>query len=78
MSKVIKAQIWDATRVQSAISTLADNIVRDQSDPAKLALIGIRTRGEFIARRAAKQIEEKIQGDIKLGIVEGAGESIDS
>lgn len=70
MSKVVKAQLWDGARVQAAIKTLADDIIGRHPDTEKLALVGIRTRGEFIARRIAEHISKRTNSEIKLGIVD--------
>ncbi|WP_300670820.1 bifunctional pyr operon transcriptional regulator/uracil phosphoribosyltransferase PyrR [Desulfoluna sp.] len=53
--------LLDATGIKRAITRMAHEIIEHHRGVEKLALIGIQTRGVFIARRLRKEIE-KIEG----------------
>jgi pyrimidine operon attenuation protein/uracil phosphoribosyltransferase len=56
--------------VREAVSKLAAQIVDHHPDPGMLAIIGIRTRGEFLARRLAAEVGKITGTEIKLGTVD--------
>lgn len=65
-----KAQIMDEIAVERAITRIAHEIIEKNHGIENLCLIGIRTRGVFIASRLAKAIE-KIEGKtVDMGILD--------
>ena len=56
MSK-IKARLLDKTEISKMILRLSHEIVENQKTLDSIAIIGIRTRGEIIARRIAENIQ---------------------
>lgn len=65
-----KAQIMDEIAVERAITRIAHEIIEKNRGIENLCLIGIKTRGVFIASRLAKAIE-KIEGKtVDMGILD--------
>jgi pyrimidine operon attenuation protein/uracil phosphoribosyltransferase len=54
----IKATIMDERGMDRTITRLAHEILERNKGAANIAIIGIRTRGEFLARRVVAKIEE--------------------
>ena len=54
----LKATIIDEGGFGRTITRLAHEIVEKNKGPESLAIVGIKTRGEFLAKRIAKKIEE--------------------
>jgi pyrimidine operon attenuation protein/uracil phosphoribosyltransferase len=52
-----KARVMDADDVRRALRRIAHEIAERHRDPSRLALVGIRTRGEPLAARLADVIE---------------------
>ncbi len=57
----VKSQVMDAQDVERSITRIAHQIVEANHGAENLALVGIVTRGDFIARRLAARIE-RIEG----------------
>ncbi len=53
----LKGTIMDATGMERTVTRLAHEILERNKGAGNLAIIGIRTRGEFLARRVASRIE---------------------
>ena len=49
---------------------LAHEIIEKNSNMANIAIVGIRTRGDFIAKRILKNINEKVKKDVKFGTLD--------
>jgi pyrimidine operon attenuation protein/uracil phosphoribosyltransferase len=63
-------QVMDEESISRAVSRMAFEIVEKDRDLGSLAIVGIRTGGEFIGRRLQKEIE-KIEGvDIAYGVID--------
>jgi len=63
-------KIMDQEAVNRAILRIAHEILEKNKDAENLALIGIRTRGVFLARRIAQEIKN-IQGvEVPMGILD--------
>ncbi|MFQ6608618.1 MAG: bifunctional pyr operon transcriptional regulator/uracil phosphoribosyltransferase PyrR [Fidelibacterota bacterium] len=56
-----KTEVVNREGIEKALLRIAHEILEQSSEPKNLALIGIRTRGEFIAKRLAVNIS-KISG----------------
>lgn len=66
----VKSQVMDAARVDRTITRLAHEIIERNNGASSLAIVGIKTRGEYIARRIAKKIEESEKMSIPLGCLD--------
>ncbi len=63
-------QLMDAEQVRRSVVRIAHEILERNRGPQKVALVGIRTRGEFLAQRIAKQIREIEGCDVPMGVVD--------
>ncbi len=63
----LKAEIMDAAGVERTLTRLAHEIIEHNNGAHDIAIVGIRTRGEFIARRIAARIEQSEQLSLKTG-----------
>ncbi len=59
--RTLKGTIMDAAAIERTITRLAHEILERNKGASNIAIIGIRTRGEFLARRVAERIE-KVEG----------------
>lgn len=62
----LKAKIIDDAGMERTITRLAHEILEKNKGAANIVIVGIRTRGEFLAKRVAATIE-RVEG-IKLNI----------
>lgn len=53
----VKAQILDEVGIDRALTRIAHEIVEKNKGAKKLALVGIRNRGVYLAQRLAKKVE---------------------
>ncbi|MBI3003874.1 MAG: bifunctional pyr operon transcriptional regulator/uracil phosphoribosyltransferase PyrR [Ignavibacteriales bacterium] len=65
-----KTKIIDAAGFQRTINRLAHEIVEKGKGAENLAVIGIRTRGDYLARRIAAKIEEIEKKPIPMGTLD--------
>ncbi len=70
MTDKIKSVIVDAQGFERTLTRLAHEIIERNRGTKDLALIGMQTRGVFLATRLAKQIEKIEGGDIPLGTLD--------
>jgi len=63
----LKAQIIDDAGFERTITRLAHEILEKNKGPESIVIVGIRTRGEFIARRIARKIEEVEHVTLSIG-----------
>ncbi|HOV99323.1 MAG TPA: bifunctional pyr operon transcriptional regulator/uracil phosphoribosyltransferase PyrR [Bacteroidota bacterium] len=63
-------QVLDAKGIERTINRLAHELVEKHKDLDRLALVGIRTRGEFLAHRIAKKIFEIESKNIPVGVLD--------
>ena len=63
-------QIMDAVAMRRALQRMAHEILDRNGGPANLALVGLQTRGVFIARRMAAIIEAAEGVQAPLGILD--------
>ncbi len=63
----LKAQIIDDAGFERTITRLAHEILEKNKGAESIVIVGIRTRGEFIARRIARKIEEVEGVTLKIG-----------
>lgn len=63
----LKAQIMDAAGMERTITRLAHEILEKNKGAASIVIVGIRTRGEFLARRIARVIEQVEHTSLNIG-----------
>ncbi len=63
----LKAEIMDAAALERTLTRLAHEIIEHNNGARDLAIVGIRTRGEFLARRVASRIEQSENATLDLG-----------
>ena len=68
--KKIKAILLDKTNISRAITRISHEIVESNPDLDLLVIIGIRTRGEPIAKRIVDNIKRFHKKEVKLGILD--------
>jgi len=66
----MKKKLLDKKSIDKTIIRLANEIIEDNKDLDKLVIIGIRTRGEIIAKRIIKKIYKKIKFNPKYGVLD--------
>jgi pyrimidine operon attenuation protein/uracil phosphoribosyltransferase len=66
----IKARVIDASGFERTLSRLAHEILERNRGSATIAIIGIVTRGEIIARRLAKKIQEIDHRELQIGVLD--------
>lgn len=70
--------LMDETEIAAAVRELSDQIFRDCSDLDRLVILGIRSRGSFLAQRIAAELEKKCKRRPEVGEIEiyNSGEEI--
>jgi aspartate carbamoyltransferase catalytic subunit len=70
--------IMDEGEMREALRRMSDEIVKESEDPERLLILGIRTKGSYLARRIAETIEKSGRKPIEVGEIEiyGAGENL--
>jgi pyrimidine operon attenuation protein / uracil phosphoribosyltransferase len=66
----MKTQILDTDAMRRTINRLAHELVEKNKFLDDLVIVGIRTRGEFLAHRIAKLIKEIEHKDIPVGVLD--------
>ena len=66
----MKTQILDADGMRRTINRLTHELVEKNKDFDNLVLVGIRTRGEFLAYRVARLIKEIEKKEIPVGVLD--------
>jgi pyrimidine operon attenuation protein / uracil phosphoribosyltransferase len=64
------SRIIDSQGIERSLTRLAHEILERNKGAETLAIIGIRTRGEFLARRLAKKITSIEARDIPVGVLD--------
>lgn len=70
MSKKIKADLLDEKQIQKTLVRLAHEIIEKNSNLDNLAIIGIRTRGDIIAKRIHSIIKDISKVNIETGTLD--------
>jgi pyrimidine operon attenuation protein/uracil phosphoribosyltransferase len=70
MKTKIKARVMDAEDMRRAITRIAHEILERNGGTQNLALIGIQTRGSFLARRVAEVIAGIENESVPVGILD--------
>lgn len=63
-------RIIDTDSFRRTVNRLAHEVVERNKGTENLAIVGIRTRGEFLARRLARKIEEIEGKTVQVGILD--------
>ena len=66
----IKATVIDSEGLNRTITRLAHEILERNKGSKNLVLIGMRTRGEFLAKRIQQKIKEIDGSDTNLGVLD--------
>ena len=66
----IKAKIIDEEGLNRTLTRLAHEILEKNKGSKNLVLIGMRTRGEFIAERIKQKIKEIDKSDPSYGVLD--------
>ncbi len=66
----VKAKIIDSVGLQRTITRLAHEILERNKGSENVVLVGMRTRGEFLANRIQKKIEEIDNSAPNLGVLD--------
>lgn len=66
----VKSRIADAQQVSRSIARLSHEIIERNRGAGNLCLIGIRTRGDFLAKRIAGQIAQIERVTVPLGTLD--------
>ncbi|MBI5464350.1 MAG: bifunctional pyr operon transcriptional regulator/uracil phosphoribosyltransferase PyrR [Ignavibacteriales bacterium] len=65
-----RAKIIDATTFSRTVNRVVHEILERNKVAEQLALVGIRNRGQFLARRLAAKIKEMENIDVPVGILD--------
>lgn len=66
----VKAQILDAEAVRRMLSRIAHEVAEKHRPVQGIALVGIRSRGEVLARRLAGLLQELTGQDVPIGALD--------
>ena len=68
----------DESEIQSAVGEMSQQILRDCQDFDRLLILGIRTKGSYLAQRIASELEAQRKRKLEVGEIEiyGAGDEI--
>jgi pyrimidine operon attenuation protein / uracil phosphoribosyltransferase len=70
MNLHIKAKVIDEADLQRTISRLALEIIERNHGITKIAIVGVRTRGAFLAERIAQRIQQLEHKQVPFGILD--------
>lgn len=65
-----KAKIMDAEQLDKTLTRIAHEIIEKNKDIERIAIVGIRTRGAFLAERLANKIKDIERKEIRVGILD--------
>jgi pyrimidine operon attenuation protein/uracil phosphoribosyltransferase len=66
----VKAKIIDEQGLNRTVTRLAHEIIERNKGTDNLVLVGMRTRGEFLAKRIHEKIKEIEKSDIEYGVLD--------
>jgi pyrimidine operon attenuation protein / uracil phosphoribosyltransferase len=66
----MKTQVLDADGLRRTVNRLSHELVEKNKGVQNVVLVGIRTRGEYLAHRVAKKIEEIENMSVKVGVLD--------
>jgi pyrimidine operon attenuation protein/uracil phosphoribosyltransferase len=70
--------LMDASAISSAISEIARQVMQECQQPERLLILGIRTKGSFLAQRVTSELAAEHKLRVEVGEIEiyGTGEEI--
>lgn len=70
--------IMDETEISEAVRRMSEEILKESKEPDRLLILGIRTKGSYLAKRIAEELEKRSQKRIEVGEIElyGAGDDL--
>jgi pyrimidine operon attenuation protein/uracil phosphoribosyltransferase len=66
----VKGKVLDAAAIERTLTRLAHEILERNRGAESLAIVGIKTRGEFLARRLHRKLEEIEHVRIHIGSID--------
>lgn len=63
-------KVLNEERIRRGVARISHEILERNQGASKVAIVGIRTRGEYLAQRIKKQINELEGVDVPLGVVD--------
>ena len=70
VKEIVKARVINAEDLSRTITRLAHEIVERNHGAEDIRVVGLRTRGEFLARRIASAISELAKRKIEAGVLD--------
>jgi pyrimidine operon attenuation protein / uracil phosphoribosyltransferase len=70
MQEKIKASVMDAAKIRRVVQRLVTEILERNRNLKNLVIIGIRTRGVYLAKRIAKMIRDMEHVDVPVGVMD--------
>ena len=67
---IIKSKVIDSQGFERTLTRLAHEILERNKGSDTIALVGIKTRGEFLARRLARKIQEIEHKELQIGFLD--------
>lgn len=65
-----KAKIMDTEQMDKTLTRIAHEIIEKNKDIENIAVVGIRTRGAFLAERLAKKIKDIERKELPVGVLD--------
>ena len=65
-----RSLLMDEVALRRTVTRLAHEILERCKGTENIAIIGIRTRGEFVAKRIARKIEDVEKVEIPVGVLD--------
>jgi pyrimidine operon attenuation protein/uracil phosphoribosyltransferase len=65
-----KGTVMDETQIKRALARISHEILEKNKGAEKLVLIGIRNRGDILAKRIQKHIKDIESAEIKVGVLD--------
>jgi pyrimidine operon attenuation protein / uracil phosphoribosyltransferase len=66
----LKAKIIDDAGMERTVTRLSHEILEKNKGAGNIVIVGIRTRGEYLAKRVAKKIEDVEKTQLKIGFLD--------
>ena len=62
--------LFSAGELKKSINSITEKIIEDNDDAENLAIIGIKTRGEYLGKRILKNVKKILKKDIPFGTID--------
>lgn len=70
MAWIEKREIMDAATIDRTLTRIVHEIIEKNPESQQLAIVGIRTRGIYLAERIQKKLSETVKSAIPLGTLD--------